>query len=93
MKELDRPKYTLRFEHDKILIFLRDYMKEFRPLTDIIVSEMDQYVYREVPKPEEPEEVKEEESKSPKSPKTPQSPKEDQGKPEEEKKNDDKKVS
>ena len=47
VSDLDRQKPDMRLKHEHVIIFLKDYLKEFRPYTDLVISDLDQYVFHE----------------------------------------------
>lgn len=47
IKEADKRKTDTALKHEQVIIFLKEYLKEFRPLTDVVISDMHAYVYKE----------------------------------------------
>ena len=46
INEHERSNPNLNFRLEQILLFLRDYLKEFRPFTDILISNISEYSFR-----------------------------------------------
>lgn len=44
--ETDRNNPDLKFTHYNVVNFIREFMKEFRPLSDMIISDLYQYIFR-----------------------------------------------
>jgi hypothetical protein len=65
--EKDRIDPDLKFTHCDVVKFIRDFLKEFRPLSDMLISDIYKYIFRV-------KQIKEgEPAASPKSPRSPKS--------------------
>lgn len=61
----DRNDPNLKLTQESVIIYIRDYLREFRPLSDLLINDMDNYVFRVKKVAEVPQE------KDPKSPRSP----------------------
>ena len=47
VSDLERQNPEMKLKHEQVIIYLKDYLKEFRPLTDIVISDMHSYTFRQ----------------------------------------------